>query len=143
MLLTKCIIIHSKEGKREILVSPFLLQSKELPDIKSGKLNKLFFYENWIDDEYKANLNQEYLDERFKTDRYLINFGQDFGRYYLGCLSIDVDTKRYWDWQGGYGKFDDNEVKILGESLFDLDAESRKITVFTPTWPSDFRFSIS
>lgn len=138
MLNCYSIILNTGNRKREVLVSPLMLQSMEPPDIKSGKINKLFFYEQWVDEEYKANLKQEHLADEFKTDSYIISYGQDFGKYYLGYLSVDFDNKRYWEWHGQPGKLDDNDVKALGESLFNSDVESRSITIFTPSRPSDF-----
>jgi hypothetical protein len=110
MLSCFAIILNTENGKREILVTPFPLQSTEPPKIKSGKISKLFFYENWDYDEYRANLNQEHIAEKFKTDRFILNVGQDFGKYYLGCLSVDADSKRYWGWQGSFGKLDDDAL---------------------------------
>lgn len=136
MLNCYSIILYTETGKREVLVSPFLLQTKEPPDIKSGKINTLFFYEHWIDDEYKANLNQEHLMDKFKTDNYVINYGQNFDKYYLGCLSVDFDTKCYWEPE----KLNDKDFKLISESLFNPDVESRRITIFTPTRSSDFNF---
>ncbi|MGZ3756471.1 MAG: hypothetical protein ACXVAY_16350 [Mucilaginibacter sp.] len=139
MLNCYSIILNIGNRKREVLVSPLMLQSKEPPDIQSGKINKLFFYEHLFDEEYKANLTQGHLADKFKADNYIINYGQDFDKYYLGCLNVDFDNKRYWEWNGQSGKLDDNDVKTLGESLFNADVESRSITIFTPTRPSDFK----
>ena len=139
MLSCYSIILNTENGKREIVVSPLLLQSKELPDVKAGKVYKLFFYEYWMDEEYMSNVEKEYLPDQFKADNYLINYGQDFSKHYLGSLNIDSDSKCYSDWKGQPGKLNETEVKTLGESLFDPNVESRRIIIFTPTRPSDFK----
>ncbi len=138
MLNCYAVILRNDNQKREILVSPLLLQSKERPNFKAGKQIKLFFYEGWVDDEYKANFKKESLGEKFKMDGYLINYGQDFSKYYLGCIDADFETKEYRDWQGESDKITDEDVKMLGDALFNADAERRWITLFTPTRPSDF-----
>jgi hypothetical protein len=51
---------------------------------------------------------------------------------------VNFEDKLYWGWHGQSGKFDDDDVKALGESLFNSDVEPRNITIFTPTRPSDF-----
>jgi len=142
MIFTYSIILNTENGKREILISPFCLQAKQRPDLKSGKINKLFFYDHCIDEKYKENLKREHLDDKFRSDDYLINYGQDFGNYYLGYFNIDFDSKSYWGWEGEPGKLNDNEVKALGESLFNENIESRHITIFTPTRPFDINFGI-
>lgn len=141
MLSCYSIILNTANARREILVSPLLLQSTERPDIKSGKVSKLFFYENWADEEYRANLQQEQLADKFKTDGHIINYGQDFGKYYLGCLNVDSDNKSSWGWDGQPGKLDENDVKVLSETLFNPDTESRRVIIFTPTRPSDLNLT--
>jgi hypothetical protein len=138
-MLNSCIItIKTESGDREIFVSPLLLQAKEPPNIKSGKIGILYFYDQLRDDACKAMLETEVLPEEFKSDRYVINYGQDFEKYYLGSLHVDFDAKRYWQWEGKTSKLSEQDVKVLGESLFDPHAQSRPATLFTPTRPSDF-----
>ncbi|MEZ2336474.1 hypothetical protein AB6735_12620 [Mucilaginibacter sp. RCC_168] len=142
MLNSVIITIPIESEEYEIFVSPFLLQSKEPPNIKSGKIEILYFYGQLRDDDYKTMLEKETLAEKFKSDGYIINYGQDFGKYYLGSLHIDLDTKRYWQWEGQSNKLSDQDVKLLAESLFNLKAKSRPVTLFTPTRPSDFNFGL-
>ncbi|HEY9000302.1 MAG TPA: hypothetical protein VIM89_03035 [Mucilaginibacter sp.] len=127
--------------KCEVFISPFLLQAKKIPDdIKSGKLTKLYFYYQLRDDGYVANLEQEILDDKFKSDQFIINYGQDFEKHYLGSLCVDFDNKRYWQWEGA-NTLSEDDVKSLGDSLFNPELQSR-VTLFTPTRPSDFNFGI-
>ncbi len=137
MLYTYSIILRTEHGKREIFVSPVPLQSNETPDIKPGKIDKLFFYDHCFDEEYKENLRKEHLPEKYMSDDYIINYGQDFGKCYLGCFNVSFDNKNCWGWQGEPGKLNDDEVTALGESLFNERIESRRITIFTLTRPSD------
>jgi hypothetical protein len=142
MLSCSTIFLITANGEREILVSPLLLQSKEPPDVKSGKIVILFFYEHWIDEEYRLNLKQERIPDDHKTDSHLINYGQDFNKYYLGSLNIDFDTRRCWDWTGPAGKLDEREIEALVKALFDPEKKSRRITIFSPTRASDFNLGI-
>jgi hypothetical protein len=80
----------------EVYVSPFLLHAKVRPDIKSGPLDKLYFYRNLVDDEYKTGIEKEEMSNKLKSDGYVINFGLDFERYYLGSLNVDFENKRFW-----------------------------------------------
>ena len=142
MLNSIIITLNTEEGELEIFVSPLLLQSKERPNIKSGKIGILYFYEQIRDEDYMANLEQEVLAEEFKSDRYIVNYGQDFAKHYLGSLCVDFDTKRYWQWEGNSNKLSEQDVKVLGESLFDPRGQSRPVTMFTPTRPSDFNLGM-
>ncbi|WP_419699625.1 hypothetical protein [Mucilaginibacter sp. NFX135] len=142
MLNSVIITIPIESEEYEIFVSPFLLQSKEPPNIKSGKIEILYFYGQLRDDDYKTMLEKETLAEKFKSDGYIIYYGQDFGKYYLGSLHIDLDTKRYWQWEGQSNKLSDQDVKLLAESISNLKAKSRPVTLFTPTRPSDFNFGL-
>lgn len=141
------IILNTEGGKREILAMPIMLQSENLradlkalaDNIKDGKIIKLFLYEHWIDNEYKASLEREYayLQDDFKTEKYLINYGQDFSRYYLGYLYVDRGNKSYSLPEGQAHKADD--LNAVGEMFFSQDKESREITIFTPTRPDDIK----
>ncbi|HTI59468.1 hypothetical protein [Mucilaginibacter sp.] len=139
MLNTTTIKIKTERGEREIFISPFLLQSKTHPDFKSGTftLHKVYFYSELDDNDYKKNLKQEF-PEYLNSDKYIINYGQDFEKYYLGSFFVDFETKHCWDWQGKLDGLNDAEVKALGESLFDEKSIGRTIILFTPTRPSDF-----
>jgi len=137
------VTINLKIGniEHEVFVSPFLLQAKKLPDdLKSGKLSKLYFYYHLRDDAYIANLEHEVVNEKFKSPNYLINYGQDFEKYYLGSLCVDFDNKRYWQWEGS-DVLNEEDIKFLGEAIFNPESQSR-VTLFTPTRPSDFNFGI-
>ncbi|MFC0518570.1 hypothetical protein ACFFGT_30425 [Mucilaginibacter angelicae] len=140
MLTFNTISIQTENGEQEIYISPFLLQSKKPPDIKSGRLEKLYFYKELIDADYKAALEREEMNSRFKTDEYVLNLGQDFEKYYLGSLHVDFDSKRYWQWEGKPGLLTEQDIKTLGENLFNPHAKLRRVTLFTPTRPSDFNF---
>nr|WP_067059088.1 hypothetical protein [Mucilaginibacter sp. L294] len=138
MLNSYILIIKTEGGEREIFVSPFSLHSKWRPDIKPGEIEILYFYGQMQDDEYKAMLEYEDLDEKFKSERYIMNCGQDFEKHYIGCLHVDFDKKLYWDWKG---KLDNNmseqDVKFLAETLFNPESSSRPVMLFTPTRASD------
>jgi hypothetical protein len=134
MISTETITIDTDNGKREILTSPVLLQSKEPPVTKFGKIVKLHFYDNWIDDEYQQNIKQEPVADEFKTADHLINFGQ----FYLGSLDVNFETRTVLEWQGEPGKMNDIEVELLKKSFFNPDSVSRRIVIFTPTRPADF-----
>lgn len=140
MITSNLIIIASEAGSREIFVSPFLLQFNERPNIKSGPISRLYFYEGWNDEEYKANLQREmaYLSSDFMTNDYIIYYGQDFSKYYIGCLEIDPERKSYRVDTEQEIKLKDEDAVALGESIFNTIAEHRRITLFTPTRPSDF-----
>ncbi|QEM13173.1 hypothetical protein [Mucilaginibacter rubeus] len=140
MLNSYTINLQTEAGEKEIFISPFLLQSKIPPNLKSGNIEKLFFYIELKDDSYKAALEQEELSDRFKTDEFIINVGQDFEKYYLGSFRVDFQEKRCSQWEGKTGILTEQEIKTLGESLFNPSAKSRRITLFTPTRPSDFNF---
>ena len=98
MLSGPVITIKTEIREREIFVSPLLLQSKEQPDIKTGKIVILYFYDQLRDDAYKAMIEKDDLPERFRSDKYIVNYGQDFGEYYLGSMYVDFETKSYWQW---------------------------------------------
>jgi len=138
MISTETITIHTQNGKREVLISPILLQSKEAPPAKFDKTVTLYIYENWIDDEYLANLDLENLADKYKPDKYLINYGQDYSKFYLGSLKVNFEEGIAWDWQGQSDKFSNSDGRILEAALFSPDAERRQIIIFTPTRPSDF-----
>lgn len=132
--------IQTQNGEMDVYVSPFLLQSKVLPDIKSGPIHKLYFYRNLIDEEYQAAIREEVISYKFKSDEYVINFGQDFERYYLGSLKVDFENKRFWEWEGNSNQFSSEAVQALGETLFNPIGKSRRVVLFTPTRPTDFNF---
>lgn len=143
MLNSYIITIKLNNKDYEIFVSPILLHSEhKQQNIKSGMIEVLYFYGQLRDDTYKVMIEQEDLLEKFKTDQYIINYGQDFGKYYLGSLRVDFEAKRYWQWDGKGNKLTEQDVKILGESLFDKEANSKPVILLTPTRPSDFNFAI-
>lgn len=143
MLNGPVITIKTEIGELEIFVSPLLLQSKEPPNIKSGKIAVLYFYDQLRDEEYKAIVEKDDdLTERSKSENYVINYGQDFGKHYLGSMYVDFETKRYWQWEGNSNKLSEQDVKVLGESLFDPEAQTRTFTLFTPTRPSDINLGL-
>lgn len=135
MLSTFTIKIKTEKGEREIYISPLSLQSKTPPDLKSGTVCKIYFYDQLRDDEYLRNLKQEF-PQYLSSDKYIINYGQDFEKYYLGSMYIDFETKRYWEWEGKPGGLGELEVRALCEAFFNQQSEKR-ITIFTPTIPSD------
>lgn len=143
MLSTQTITINTKNGEREIFIAPFSLHSKTRPDLKPGSIHKLHFYDQLRDDAYEENLKQEVLPDKFRSDEYIINYGQDFEQYYLGSLNFDFETRRYWQWEGKQGDgLNDEEVKTLGESLFAPQSKMRNVVMLTPTRPSDFNLGI-
>lgn len=144
MLTTNVLTIQTESGKRDIYVSPFLLQSKKAPNLKSGtfKLTKLYFYHELKDNDYFSGLGLQDMVSQSPSEEYVINYGQDFGKYYLGSLNLDFDSKRYWQWESESNIFTEQDVKILAESLFNPNPELRRITIMTPTRPSDFNFGI-
>ena len=103
MLISNIITINTDSGLREIFISPFLLHSKMRPDIKSEKIEALYFYDLVPEDEYNAMLEQENLDDRFKSNEYIINYGQDFEKHYIGSFRVDADKKLCWGWDGKPG----------------------------------------
>jgi len=142
MISTDSIILNTENGRWEIVISPIMLHSKERPDVKPGKIVKLFFYENWIDEEYKENLSkQEYLLLMLKERNYLFNLGQDFSKFYLGSLNVDLEQQTYWDWIGEKDKLNNEDIDALGKSLFNPDTERKKVVIFTPTPASAFQLT--
>ncbi len=138
MLFTNIITVKLESGEREIFLSPFRFQSKDRPTLKSGKIEIIYFYDHVNDNNYKAMLEQDDVDEKFRSDQYIINYGQDFEKNYLGSLHVDFDEKRCWQWEG---KLNEQDAKILAECLFDPDLRSRKVTLFTPTRASDINLT--
>ncbi|WP_316810298.1 hypothetical protein [Pedobacter heparinus] len=139
------ITIETEIGVREIFMSPFLLQSKQEPNIKTGEhdIKVLYFYDNLRDQDYLAMLGQkEFFIEEWKSDRYIINWGQDFEKYYLGSLHINYQTQRYWQWEGKSGSFTDKDVKALVDSVLNPQSKIRPVTLVAPTLPSDFNLSL-
>ena len=133
---TEVIILNTVNGKREILPIPFMLQSKNpFTDMKDGKFSKMFFYEHWMDEAYIANLEQEVLPDEYKTEKYLIDYGQDFEQYYLGYLNVDFENRSYSIPIDQMDKIDD--LKAIGDLLFKQDRETRIVTIFKPIRPSD------
>jgi hypothetical protein len=143
MLNSIIITITVENIEYDIFVSPFSLHSKEQCDIKSGKIEKLFFYNQLKDDEYETKLQQNSIDKKFISDKYIINYGQDFGKYYLGSFNVDFDSKRFWQWQGYSNKFREQHAKILADSLFNANSKRQSIIMFTPTMPSDINLKRS
>jgi hypothetical protein len=145
MLNSYIITIKTKTGVREVFVSPFLLQSKVEPDIKTGEhdIRILYFYADLRDTAYWEMLErEEILKEEWKSDRFIINWGQDFEKYYLGSLCIDYEAQRFWQWEGKSGNFSDEDVTVLGKSLFNPESQTKKVLMFTPTRPSDFKLTL-
>lgn len=140
MLNSSVISIETETGEQEIYISPFLLQSKEPPNLKPGTIEKLYFYKDLNDAAYKTALECEPLKNQFKTDGYILNLGQDFESYYLGSFLIDIKGKRCWHWEGKPGLLTEQEIKALGKNLFNPNAKMRLFTLFTLTRPSDFNF---
>jgi hypothetical protein len=141
MLNSYAITIKTERGVREIFVSPLLLQSKERPNIKSGVIEILYFYDQPRDNDYMTMIEKEILREEFKSDRYIINYGQDFEKYYIGSFCVDLDKKRYWQWKGKSDDFSEQDVRVLAEILFDPQSPTRSVTLFTPTRPSDINLT--
>ncbi|MCO4294319.1 hypothetical protein NF867_15765 [Solitalea sp. MAHUQ-68] len=137
MLNSEIITITVQNIEYNIFVSPFSLHSKQQCDFKSGKLEKLFFYNGLKDDEYETGLQQTSIDKRFISDKYILNYGQDFEKYYLGSFNVDFDSKTVWQWEGHADTFREQDAKILAESLFNPNSRRQSITMFTPTKPSD------
>ncbi|MDI1233563.1 MAG: hypothetical protein PSX81_04725 [bacterium] len=141
MIGADVIILNTKNGRREILPCPFMLISDDpFSYMEDGKFNKLFFYEHWIDEAYKANLADEILPDEFKTEKHLIDFGQDFNKFYIGYLNVDFDNKSYSIPIDQQGRIDD--LKAIGEVLFKDDTETRRIIIFKPTRPSDINLAL-
>lgn len=137
MLHTSILTIRSADGEREILVSPFKLHLRERRNLKSGKIEVLHFYDQMQDEAYKKMIEKETLPEELKSDRYILNLGQDFRKHYLGSLEIDFDNKHCGRWEGKPEKISKEDVRILIEMLFDPELKSRSVILFTPTRPSD------
>ncbi|MEZ4803906.1 MAG: hypothetical protein R2852_00050 [Bacteroidia bacterium] len=142
------IILNTDHRKREILTSAFMLHSKNtldalnemkglVADMNASKVIKLFLYENWIDEEYNENLKQKFIPNDLKTDKYLINYGQDFGKYYLGYLSVDFINKTHWIPVEPGDKIDN--LKAIGDALFSQNKESRRIIIMNVTTPDDLK----
>jgi hypothetical protein len=145
MLNSYTITIDTENGIREIFVSPFLLQSKEEPDIQTGEHNiqVLYFYDNLRDDDYWTMLEQgEVFKEEWKSDRFIIDWGQDFEKYYLGSLYIDYEGQCFSQWEGKSGNFSDKDVNTLGKALFNPKSETHAVLMFTPTRPSNINLGI-
>ncbi len=140
MLNSAIITVKLESGESEIFISPLLLQSNERPNLESGKIEILYFYSQLQDDEYEALLEKEALAKDFKSPDYIINCGQDFEKHYLGSLRIDFDTRSYSQWENGSQKLSEQDVDVLANALFDPQSQSRSVTMFTPTRPSDFNF---
>ncbi len=109
--------------------------------MKTGKIEVLYFYDQLKDEEYKINFEQEILADKFKADRYIINYGEDFEKYYLGSLHVDFETKLYKDWKGKEDKLSEQDVMVLADTLFNPGTRARQVTMFTPTRPSDFNIT--
>lgn len=138
MLCTDIITIETGNGSREVLISPLLLQSKEPPDFKSGKISELFLYDKLWVDSYEAIVEKEMFVNEFKSKHYFIDNDTDIEKYYLGCLRIDVDSKLCLSWGDGSGNLTEQEVKVLFGSFFEL--KSRRILLLKKTPPSMFNF---
>ena len=137
MLHSIIVTITIESIEYHIFVSPFSLHSNKQRDINSGKVEKLFFYNQLKDDEYEEKLQQNCIDKKFISDKYVINFGQDFEKYYLGSFYVNFDSKKFWQWEGNSDKFQEKDAKILADSLFNPDSNHQPIIMFTPTMPSD------
>jgi hypothetical protein len=140
MLNFYAVTIQTESGERAIYVSPLLLQSKKPPNLKSGKLEKLYFYSELMDEDYYKGLELYEMKNLDLPDYCIINYGQDFEKYYIGSFHVDYDPRSYWQWEGTSIPFNENDVKALAECLFTPDSKSRRATIFTPTPPSAFNF---
>lgn len=138
MLNSSTITIETETGEQEIYISPFLLQAEEPPNLKSGIIEKLYFYKDLNDDAYKTALALEPMRHQFKTDDYILNLGQNFENYYLGSFHIDFKNRRCWQWEGKPNMLTEHDVKNLSENLFNPGVKSRPFILFTPTRQSDF-----
>jgi len=143
MLRSFIITITLENIEYNIFVSPFSLHSKKRPEVKSGKIEKLFFYNNLKDADYVTNLiQQNFIDQEYNSEKYIINYGQDFEKYYIGSFHVDVDKKLFWQWEGNSNKFNEQDVKVLADSLFNHNSNHKSIIMFTPTNPSDINLSV-
>jgi hypothetical protein len=94
-----------------------------------------------MDDDYNTGLELYEMKNLDLPDYYIINYGQDFERYYIGSFRVDYDTRSYRQWEGTSIPFSKNDVKALAECLFTPDSKSRRATIFTPTPSSAFNFT--
>lgn len=140
MLNFYAITVQTESGDIEVYVSPLLLQSKKAPNLKPGKLEKLYFYSELMDENYYKGLEQTAVNDHAMQSKYIINYGQDFEGYYIGCFNIDYDTRCYWQWEGKADLFTAQSVKTLAECLFNPNSKSRQAILFTPTPPFDINF---
>jgi hypothetical protein len=141
MLNSFIITLTIESIEYQIFVSPFSLHSKEKPEIKSGKIEKLFFYNQLKDAEYEENIQNNLMDNKFNSENCIINYGQDFKKYYLGSFKLDFDSKRFWEWEGNLSNFREQEAEILANSLFNPSSNHKSIMMFTTTEPSDIKLN--
>ncbi|MCF8254789.1 MAG: hypothetical protein K9H61_06315 [Bacteroidia bacterium] len=123
-----------------IYASPIGIHLKKQATIKSGKVEKLFFYSDLRDSKYQSLVDKNEIYSSVKFGKSILNIGQDFEEYYLGSFQLDYDEKKFWDWRGKSSNFGEKEVVILAEALFNQKTEFKKILIFTPTLPSQLNF---
>lgn len=128
-----------KDAEYKIFISPFSLHSREETSIKSGSITQLFFYIDMKDDHYKKMIQQDEILRNFESDDYILNFGQDFEKYYLGSSDVDFNNNALNNWNGGSNskKLSEKDIMKLSEVLFNHSTEHEPIILFTPTKPSD------
>ncbi|HEX8378805.1 MAG TPA: hypothetical protein VF602_13390 [Pedobacter sp.] len=141
MLNSIIITITIESIEYNIFISPFSLHSKKQLDIKSEKFDRLFFYNQLKDNEYETKVQQNFIDKQFISDKYIINYGQDFEKYYLGSCKVDFDSKRLWQWEGNSNKFREEDAEVLADYLFNHSSKHQSIIMFTPTKPSDINLT--
>lgn len=142
MLNTFIIPIYADGKDYQILVSPFSLHLFNQSKLISGKIEKLYFYNNLRDDNYLTMLKKTGISEKFTSDEFIVHIGQDFGEYYLGSVQIDIEKGTYWDWEGKLSLFPEEQLIILAESAFHSGINCKPVTLLTPTRPSDLNFSL-
>lgn len=150
------ITIEGRKGKREIYVSPFLLNEEELANIKPGKIMKLYLYDDLKDERYFANmpaevskalnrLSSDEPDEFWRRKRNfrktVVYYGQNFEPYLLGVFHIDFDKKEYANWKGTSEAFGEEDLKLVTEHLFQEDREHDYRTIMQLTVPSDIKIA--
>lgn len=144
MINLQPIPIQTDRGEHIVYVSPVLLQSKEPPSIKSGRVGKLYVYRELRDKEYKENVDPADLLLVRNAEKLVIYYGQDFSKYYLGSFHVDFEKKLYWDWEADVNANQLAQyVRQLASYLFDPPVSLLpSVTVFTPTRPSDINLGV-
>lgn len=141
MINLSTITISTPTGKRVIYLSVVVLNLEELRNLKPGKINKLYLYNDLRDDHYKAAMPPEMSAVTPKSENMVIYYGQNFEQYYLGECTIDLDKKCYSNWKGTSEHFNEEDLKLITERLFSQQPELGMVTIFRPTMPSDINLS--